>query len=174
MCDPAAAVMVVSMVVGAYSSHEQGQAQKSAARFNARESENEAVRTRNKGVEEEVKHRQKVAQLISRQRAQLGASNVDLNTGSAFDIQEDARILGDADALRIRSNFEDQSGSLSRSADLINFQGDAAARAGNISAAGSLISAAGKGVSSNWYNSDSAAVTTNATNADINQFGSFA
>lgn len=169
--------MVASLVFSAYSSNEQGKAAKSVARFNAREAENESIRTRNKGAEEEVKHRRKVAELQSRQRAQLGAANVDLRSGSALDIQEDAQLLGEVDALRIRSNFGDRSSSLDRGADLTTTEGEIAQRAGQTQAVGSLLSAAAtgvqaSGVSSKWYDPNSSAVTTTASGVDTNlQFG---
>jgi hypothetical protein len=161
MCNPAAAVMAVSLVFSAYSANEQGKAAKGVADYNAREAENEAVRTRNRGVEEEVKHRRQVAELQSRQRAQIGAANIDLRSGSALDIQEDAALLGEVDSLRIRSNYQEQGASLDRNVDLVNFQGDAAQSAGRTQAAGSLLQAAGAGVSSKWYNVNSSATTTN-------------
>lgn len=180
MCDPVSALVVTSLVFSAYSANEQGKAAKSTARYNAREAENEAVRTRNRGVEEEVKHRRQVAELQSRQKAQLGAANIDLRSGSALDIQEDAALLGEVDSLRIRTNFQEQGASLDRNVELINFQGDAAQVAGQRQAAGSLLQAAGagiqaSGVASQWYNPNSAAVTTNTTGAQANaQFGNIA
>ena len=173
MCNPAAAVMVASMVFTAYSANEQGKSQRSIARFNARQAENEAVRTRNKGVEEEIKHRRQVAQLQSRQKVQLAASNVDFTKGSASELLEDTQLFGEVDSLRIRSNFEDRATALEDSGQLINFQGDAAATAGRNQAVGSLLSAAGtgiqaSGVSSQWYNPNSSAVTTTTTGAQAN------
>jgi hypothetical protein len=165
------------MVMTAYSANEQGQSAKSTARYNAREAENEAIRTRNKGTEEEVKHRRGVAELQSRQRAQLGAANVDLRSGSALDVQEDAKLLGEVDSLRVRTNFSDQASALDRSSVLTNIQGSNAQRAGQLQAAGSLIQAGAagvqaSGVSSKWYDPNSAAVTTTTTGAQANtQFG---
>lgn len=180
MCDPVTAVMVASLAFGAYSANEQGKAAKSVARYNAREAENEAVRTRNRGVEEEIKHRRQVAELQSRQRAQLGASNIDIRSGSALDIQEDAALLGEVDSLRIRTNFQEQGASLDRSATLMNFEGDAAQRAGQLQAVDSLLQAGAagveaSGVSNRWYNSNSSAMTTTTTGAQANaRFGNIA
>lgn len=165
MCNPALAAAAAPWLTGAsvafsaYSGIEQGKSAKSVARYNAREAENEAVQTRNKGVEEEVKHRRQIAELQSRQRAQLGAANIDLRSGSALDIQEDAALLGEVDALRIRTNFQERGASLDRGAGLTNLQGDAAQRAGQLGAVGSLLQGAGT-LASKWYKPDSAAVTT--------------
>lgn len=176
MCEPTtimAVMAVASAAVGAYSAVEQGKNARSVARYNAREAENEAVRTRNRGIEEEVKHRRQVAELQSRQRAQLGASNVDLRSGSALDIQEDAQLLGEVDSLRVRTNFEEQASSLERGGSLTRSQGNAAARAGNVQAVGSLLQGAGA-VAGQWYSPNSSAVTT-TTGAQANaQVGSIA
>lgn len=160
MCEPVTILAVSGLVMSAVSSVQQGNAAKSAGRYNAREAENEATRTRNKGTEEENKQRQRVSALASRQRAALGASGVDIDSGSAAAIQEDTKLFGEVDALRIRTNFQDRAGSLDRGAELTRAQGDSAQRAGQFKAAGSLLSAAGAGVSSKWYTPDSSAVTT--------------
>lgn len=177
MCEPTTimtAMAIASASVSAYSANEQGENAKSVARFNAREAENEATLTRNRGVEEENKHREKVEQLKSKQRAQLGAANVDLNTGSALQIQEDTALLGEVDSLRIRTNFQDQGASLDRSVGLINSQGDAAESASRLQVAGSLLQGAGA-VAGKWYSPNSAGAATNISGAQANsQFGSIA
>lgn len=174
MCDPVTGTLVASSLLGAYSSVQQGRSAKAVARYNAREAENEAVRVRSKGTEEENRHRQRVAQLQSRQRAQLGASGVDLESGSALAIQEDTELFGEVDALRIRSNFADQAQALDRGAGLTRQQGRSASRAGNLQAVGSLIGAAGSiagaGVASKWYSPNSAALTTTTTGSQANAF----
>lgn len=176
MCGYAAAIAVVGIVLSAYTSNEQSKTQKSNFRYNARESENEATRTRNQGVEAEMQHRQQVAQLQSKQKAQLGAANVDIQSGSALDIQEDAKLLGEVDALRIRSNFSNQASSLDKGAALSRNQAGAESSAAKGRAAGSLLQATGagiqaSGVSSQWYNPNSSAVTGTQANS---QFGNIA
>lgn len=180
MCEPTtiiAAMTIASTAMAGYSMVQQGRNAKSTAKFNSREAENEATRTRNKGVEEEVKHRNKVANLQSQQRAQLGAANVDLRSGSALDIQEEAALLGEVDSLRVRTNFSDQASSLDRSAYLTEIQGDNAQTQANISAAGSLIGgtagAISAGVAPKWYSPNSAATTTSGVQAN-SQFGAIA
>lgn len=165
MCNPAAYWAVAA--VTAYSSYEQGQQQKKTNRYNARVLENEAIRTRNKGTIEENKHREKVQQLIAKQRATTAASGVDVNSGSPLQLQEDAALLGEVDALTIRQNYQDQAVAKDNRGDLLNIQGDNAVRSGTIGAISTLGSAsfgnADAGVSSVWYKQDSAANQTTTT-----------
>lgn len=153
MCDPVtigATMMVVGTVAQGYAAKQQGEYQNNVAKYNARQMENEATRTRNKGVEEENKLRERTAQLSSKQRTQLAAAGVNLDVGSAFDIQEDTRILGEADALRVRSNFQDQAQSIDDQASITRSQGKAAKKAGRNAFYTSLLSAGGQ-VAGKWY-----------------------
>jgi hypothetical protein len=156
-----AVVTVVSAAYSANQQRKQGEFQKDVADYNARVAENEAEETRRAGVEAENAHRRKVAQLISKQRAQLGASNIDLSTGSAFQLQEDAKILGEADALRIRQNFGNTASALDTSSVLTESRGEFAESAGRAAATGTLLqgasSALGTGVADKWFTADSAA-----------------
>ena len=164
MCDPvtlSAVASITGAVAAGYQQVQQGRFQQGVADYNARVAENEAEETRNAGVEEENKQRQKTAQLLSKQRAQLGASGVDLTSGSALQIQQDTQTLGEVDALRIRSNFENQATSLETGADLTRTEGANARSAGFGRAAGTLLSGAGTalgtGVADKWFTPASAA-----------------
>jgi hypothetical protein len=162
MCEPttiAIAAIATSQVMQGYAAKQQGEFENDVARYNARQIENEATRTRNIGTEEEIKHREKVAQLTSMQRAQLAASGVDVESGSALALQEDAETLGEADALRIRSNFQDRATSLEGQADITRSQGRAAQTAGQRAFAGSLLSAGGT-VAGKWYTPTSSATSS--------------
>jgi hypothetical protein len=169
MCEPAtiayAAVALVGAVSASQQQRAQGKFQKGTARFNARQAENEATQTRNKSVIEENKSRRSTSELVSRQRARLAASNVDVSSGSALQLQEDAALLGEVDALRIRSNLESKAVSLEDQAQLTLRSGEFAEQAGRNAATGTLLSAAGDiagneqvagAVNSKWYSSDSA------------------
>lgn len=164
MCDPVTATVVVTAVAGgmtAYQQYEQGKFQKGVAEYNARVAENEAQDVRNAGVERENIQRRKTAELLSKQRAQLGAANVDLGSGSALQLQEDTELLGEVDALRIRENFIDRADSIDTGAALTRRQGAFAKAAGRNQAGATLLSTAGSvigtGVDGNWFTPDSAA-----------------
>lgn len=181
MCEPTtimAAVAVVSAAFTADQQIKQGKYQKSVAEYNAAVAENEAEETRNAGVEQENIHRRKVAELMSKQRAQLGAANIDLSTGSALDLQEQTQAMGEADALRIRSNFEQRAQALETGADLTQSQGEFAEQAGRGAATGTLLQGAstvlGTGVADKWFTPESAALAGTPTNVNQPSVGSIA
>lgn len=178
MCDPVTATLAIGMVMQGVASYEQGQYQKGVARYNARNAENEATRTRNKGTQEEMKQRRQTAELISKQRAQLGANNIALDSGSALQLQTDAALLGEVDALRIRQNHADAGRSLDNRALLTSSAGDMAAQAGRNALTASVVQAGGTAlagvpsgedtaVSSQWYNTTSSGASANAAFGNI-------
>ena len=57
-----------------------------------------------RGADEESRFRVLVRQSIGAQRAGFAASNINVATGSAVDVQVDAAVLGELDALTIRTN----------------------------------------------------------------------
>jgi hypothetical protein len=57
-----------------------------------------------RGMEEESRFRRGVQGMIGGQRAAIAASNVDVSYGSAVDVQADTAMLGELDALTIRTN----------------------------------------------------------------------
>lgn len=102
---------------------EQGKADLAVARYNSRIQENESIKTRNKGVEEENIHREKAGRLLETQRAQMAASGVALGEGSALTILDDTRFAADRDALRIRDNYRDLADSQKTQSELTLLQG---------------------------------------------------
>jgi len=169
MCSPVLAVVVGLQVAGtvatAYQQRQQGKYEKSVADYNARVLENDATRVRNISVERENDLRQRTAQLVSKQRAQAGASGIDVDSGSAFKLQQDAAVLGEADALRLRRNFDDKASSVENQATFTRAAGVAAEKQGNQRAIGTLLSGAGNigstivgsGVADKWFTADSSA-----------------
>lgn len=177
MCDPVTMGVVAAgaTVMQGYQAYQQGKFEEGVANYNARQTENEATMTRNKGVEQENKQRRATAELISKQKAQSAASGVDVNTGSAVQLRDDSALLGELDALTIRENFENQAQSFDDQASLTRQQGKNAKRAGRNALLTSLgtaplsfvttksafggASASGGGgqlVKSSWYNNNSA------------------
>jgi len=145
-----------------YQQMQQGKYQEKVSEFNAREQENEATRIRNKGVEEEIAHRNKVSKVLGQQRAQLAASGVDISSGSAADLQDSTIVEGEADALRIRSNFEDQADAMERQSVLTLMEGRSARSAANMEGTSTILGAsqfASKSgvVNKKWYAPDSVA-----------------
>lgn len=165
MCDPTLIMAGVS-VVSAVGQLQAASTQEDLAFNEARNRENQAQDVRSKGVEEENIQRQKTAQLLSKQRATQAASGIDIESGSAADIQQDTVILGEADARRIKSNFGRQADVLEQGAALTLAAGKSRASATRGRAIGSLLTAGAKGysqgVDSSWFSSDSAALSGSA------------
>ena len=164
MCSPTAigiGLTVVSNIAEGQAAKKKGQEERRIAEFNALQMENEATRARNIGVEEENKVRQRAAVIRSQQRAQMGAANIDLGSGSAVDLQLETEMLGEVDALRVKSNYEAQATSRESQAFITRKQGEQAERAGNAAYQASFLGAGGKllsnKVASNWFTPDSAA-----------------
>ena len=145
-----------SFVMSGMAASSQAKYDAGVSTYNARRSENEATQTRNKGVEEENTQRQKTAQLLSEQRAQLGASGVSLASGSPLQLQEDTELLGEIDARRIKSNYDLQAQSLDDEAGLQLSNAGAQRTAGNNAMFGSALGAAGS-VAGSWYTPSSSA-----------------
>lgn len=181
MCNPVAIGLAALAVFQGYQQKRQADSQakyqERVAEVNAVNQENEATKVRNKSVEEENAHRREVAQLLGRQRAQLGANGVVTTSGSALQLQEDTVQLGEDDALRIRRNYDDQATALEQGAENTRYQGEFAAsqtRAkGDAAFTSSLIGAASGAlpVASKWYTSNSAAKTASTASP---HFGTFA
>jgi len=57
-----------------------------------------------RGKEEEQKFRKDVKAVIGAQRSITGASNIEIGSGSALDVEQDTAAIGEADALTIRQN----------------------------------------------------------------------
>lgn len=174
MCEPVTIGMAISAaatVAQGYAAKQKGEFDYGVAKFNARQLENEATQTRNVGVEQENEQRRRTAELLSRQRTQIAAQGVELGTGTAAQIQDNTVDLGEVDALRIRSNFEQQAESLEDRAELTTAQGRAAKSAGNRAfatsiavASGSFLgSEAGSKFASKWFGSNSALMSGSPT-----------
>lgn len=174
-----AVTAAVATVAQGYAGRQQGIYQNDISKYNQRRLDNEATATRNKGTEAENRQREATAQLQAKQRAQIAAQGTALDSGSAADIVEDTRILGEADALRIRSNFADQAAALTDQGELIRNQGKNAASVGKFNFGASLLKGAGS-VAGAWYSSSSAlnagelAGANIADGVDVTKYSTFA
>lgn len=173
MCDPLTAgvvLMGVTTAVSVNQGYQQGKYEEGVGKYNARVSQNQAQEVRNQGNEAENAHRQRVAELLSKQRAQLGASGVSLTSGSPLQLQQDTITLGEADALRIRNNYSSKVGALGVESTLLESQGKFAKSAGNSAAFGSLLKGGsnimGTGVADKWFTPNSSANVTTTLNGD--------
>jgi hypothetical protein len=157
MCSLTLAATAVSGLYGAYSQRQQASEQASYERrvseINARKQENEAQAVKNRSIRAENESRRATAELRARQISQFAALGMDINSGSALNLQNDTLNLGEIDALTIRENYDQQAGQLIEAGGLT--RQDGRYRASNIksqgtaNAVGTLLTTAGS-VASKW------------------------
>ncbi len=122
--------------------------------MNAQISERRAKDAIERGALEEQRKRQEVAQLQGRQQVAMAANGVDLGFGSPLDTLVDTAVLGELDALTIRSNtyreaydYRVQAANQRAGAQLSIAEGKAAKTGGWLNAAGTILTGASKGYS---------------------------
>lgn len=164
----ALALSAVATGMSAYGQVQAGKAAKANAEYQAGIARNNAIAAkyqaddiRKRGDEAADVHRQKVQQMLGRQRAVMSANGGDIGSGSNLDILGDTAASGELDALTIRNNAEReawgvevQGSNFSAQAGLLQAQGAQAQAAGNWGAGTSLLAGAGSFASS-WYTLDS-------------------
>lgn len=111
MCDFGLVMGALSAGLGAMGQMQQANAQAQAAEYQAKVQDNNAQLAEFKardaivrGNQEQKKQREYTAQVAGRQRVAMAANNIDVGYGSALDAAVDTAMLGDLDALTIRSN----------------------------------------------------------------------
>ncbi len=104
-------VTAALMAVQAGSSYQQASAyesegnyQKSIANINARFSKLNAQDAIKRGGKEAEQLKKQAKQLIGTQRVNLAAQGIDVESGSALDVQTDTAELAEIDAMTIRNN----------------------------------------------------------------------
>lgn len=110
MCEPTT-LAIIGLGLTAVGGYQQYQAQRANADYqeqvgerNAEVGRRQAAQERDIGNIDEERHLRKVRQMLGAQRAQQAANGLDINTGSALDLQAETAGFGAADASTIRSN----------------------------------------------------------------------
>lgn len=103
-----------------------------------------------RGTDEEQRFRSLVRGAIASQRVGFAAGNIDVSTGSAVDVQADAAVLGELDALTIRTNaareawgYKVQAYDYRKRGEITRKEGQASADAGRAGQSASRWQAAG-------------------------------
>lgn len=111
MCEPTTIAYGVGLALTAIGGVQSYRAQRAAADTAEEIGERNAALGRMRGEQErqtgnieEEKHLRKVRQMLGAQRAQQAANGLDINSGSALDLQAETAGFGAADALNIRTN----------------------------------------------------------------------
>lgn len=159
MCELTMALTLAATAIGAVGQAQQAQATAASNTYNAQVQEMNAQladrRAKDaieRGETEEQRKRQQVAAIQGQQRAAMAANGVDLTFGSPLDTIVDTAVLGELDALTIRSNAYRESydyqvqGVNARSGATMSKMAAASAETGGwLSAAGTVLGGAGKG-----------------------------
>jgi hypothetical protein len=131
-------LMGVSAALSAVGSIQQANAQSSAAKFNARMGEQNAILAEQQAAEDERLQRLKGRKAIGATRAGYGASGVNLE-GSPQDILEESAAAIELDALKIRHEGQIRANAYRSGAALDRAQGSAARTSGYLSATSALL-----------------------------------
>lgn len=162
MCELMTMLTIGATALGAAGQVQQAQATSAAAKYNAQVGEMNAVlserRARDaimRGQAEEQRKRQEVSAIKGKQVAAMAANGVDLSFGSPLDTIVDTAVLGELDALTIRTNAARESYDYKvdavnkrASAALERSKAQSALTSGYLSAAGTVLTGAGKGYES--------------------------
>lgn len=140
------AIGLIVAGVGAVGQYQQGQDAKYGARNNAILLGDQADEAQRVGVINQNNYRRQLNQFIGRQRATIGANNVQ-NAGSPLALEEDAAAQGEADIANIRNQASLDAWGFKTQASNVLAQGKSAETAANVGAFTSLLSAGAKGYS---------------------------
>lgn len=138
-------------------SQQQASYQAAVARNNQNVASVNATTALQQGQEQEQAKQEQTAQLIGKERAAAGASNIDVNSGSALKIQSDSAQLGELDALTIRNNAARQAWNYTNQSNAFGAEASQAGTAANLNSFASLIGGASS-VSSKWASWQNAGV----------------
>jgi hypothetical protein len=136
-----AAIYYIGMAIVAAGTVYSGIQQKKAADYNAKVLDNQAHATAQKAKYDEALHRERVRKILSRQRAVIGKSGVEL-AGSSLLALEDTAKQGEMDALAIRHGGSVQEARARSASQLEKIQGRTALTGSVIGATGSLLTGA--------------------------------
>jgi flagellar motor component MotA len=151
------AISAMGQIQAGRAAQSQANYQAAVNRNNAIIAERMATDARKRGVAAVDEHNRKVAALMGRQTAVMGAAGLDLTGGSPLDILGDTAQLGRLDAMTISNNFERealgheaQRSNFSAEAELATMKGKSAKTASLFGAAGTIAGGIGS-VAQGWY-----------------------
>ncbi len=107
MCWMAAIPIAISLaggMMGAQNARQQGAFQEAMAEQNAAYKEAAAQDAEKRGAVDADRYRRQVGQLIGSQRTGFASNGIDVNSGTAAEIQDDTAAFGEFDALTIANN----------------------------------------------------------------------
>ena len=185
----AALPLIISAVgagVSAYSSIQGGLAQSSAAAYQAQVAKNNATiaqqnaRYATTAVEIQASERsQQAAATQGRIRTAIAANGVDVNTGSASDVQSSQRQIGQLDTENVMQSallnaygYRTQAAGYSAQSALDTAQSSQAVEGGILSGVGGLLGSAGS-IGTKWLGAQTPSPTSTASKIDIGDEAAF-
>lgn len=135
-------VTAAGVGLSAFGQVKAGNAAKKIGDYNAKVYEQQAQDAISRGTEDEQKFRQGVKMLIGSQKAGFAGQGVDVNSGSALDVQADAAFLGELDALTIRTNAAREANGYRAQAENARMGGSAQQTASRFGAASTVLGGA--------------------------------
>jgi hypothetical protein len=123
MCISASMMMALSTGVSVVGQLQQGQAAKAAANAEARNAENLAAQTRDAAMQEAKRIRLAGDRTRGAARAQLAASGIDVNSGTAVTIEDDIGTSSELDAYNTLLTGDRKATSLQDSAAISRARG---------------------------------------------------
>ena len=131
--------MLAGTAVSAYSQYSSGPSQRALAEKQANYGEQQAQDALARGVEAERRQRLQTRGVIGAQRASLAAQGVDVNEGSALDVQTSAATIGELDVQTIRRHSQLAARRFRVGAADTRARGQIAAQAGAMNATGTIL-----------------------------------
>lgn len=136
-----AGIAAVSVVASTSAAQGQASAAKAQAEYQAKQARQNAelleIQKREiltQGNDQAVDMSQQVSQLIGSQKVSLAAQGIEIDSGSAFDLQEEARNFGQQDIETIRNNAKKQAWGISIEQENLRKGADFTERAGEVQA----------------------------------------
>lgn len=143
------ATTAIGGLVQAYGAVQSGKAQQQMYNYQAAVDRNNAADAIERGKVEEEQHRLKVQQVKASQRVGFAASGIDLGSDNVVDTLSDTAMMGELDALTIRSNAQRESTNYLNSATGNVAAGRNARSAGNMTAMTTILGT-GATVADRW------------------------
>jgi hypothetical protein len=140
-----------STASGAMGSIFNGSNAKKLAKYNAKVATMQADDAIVRGKEAEYRQRQSVRGMIGAQRAAFAGQGVDVNDGSALEVQMDTAKMGALDAVTIRNNAAREAFGYQAQASGFKMQGQAAASEGVQGAFGTILGGASNAAMLRYY-----------------------
>lgn len=134
---------VIGSAVSAYSMYQQGKAQESVAKANAKAAQQDAANKAAVAGENAIRQREMHKRQLSTIRAKQAGSGTLMSGGSNLDILGDSASEFELQTLDLFRESEMQQNALHNQAKMERWQGKQAARAGTIGAIGTLFSGVG-------------------------------